>query len=195
MAQTCRLITCLATCVACLIITGCPTGNELGGMWRPVKTEGNLIYDSVTGEPTVGFELWMEHYGPDIAGLIRFYRPADEWTAEYEAPRDPRTDNQCGCIYMHNGRYGETWKSYRFTTKGCLPGIAGQSVVHLSGAFTLNDDDQLTGRLKVEGDSPHAGEVENMVLEREASAGSILPSEFTCERVLDANAGNIHSGN
>ena len=172
-------------------LAGCPTTNEFGGVWRPVETDGKLIYNPETGLPTLGFELVMEHYGPDIAGLIRFHRNTD-----YERTRDPTTPfNECACIYMHKGRYGDKSKSYEFITVGCLPGVASNANIPTRGLLTLNDDGQLVGTLRVDDPtSAHDGKVQNMVLERQAAAGSILASDFLCEQPVDADAGNIHSG-
>ncbi len=194
MARISHQLVCLAAALTCLLCAGCLSGNELGGVWRPVQTDGKLIYDEDSGEPTVGFEFWMEHYGPDIVGLIRFYRPADDFTAPYEEPRKPDTAFQCACIYMHGGRYSETLKSYKFSTKGCLPGTARNSSVLLSGAFKLNDEGQLKGTLQVDKPVPSPDQIEEMTLEREAAAGSILASEFVCDRITDADAGNTYSG-
>lgn len=174
-------------------LPGCTSTNELGGKWRPVETDGTIIRNPAPGGDDLGFELVMEHYGPDIAGLIRFYR-----NTEYERSRDPKSPfSECACVYMRSGTYGAKSKSYRFRTEGCVPGVATHSNIALRGALELNDESQLVGTLRVE-DLNHPSEinglVQNMVLEREATAGAILASEFSCERPANADAGNTHSG-
>lgn len=182
----------LGALVGLLLLQGCPSGNELGGTWRPVlPTSGALVHHPITGDASLGIELVLGHYGPDVAGVMRFYRSTD-----YDLTRDwTPPDFECACLYLHKGRYGATSSSFEFVTNGCLPGIATQESVFVRGTFKLDQETRLVGQLRIDDPaSTHDGLIEELIFTRTASAGSTLTSDFTCGHTDDADAGNTHSG-
>ncbi len=180
----------LCLVVICLCTAGCPSGNELGGVWRLVETDSVLIFDPATGKPDVGIEVQLGHYGLDIAGVMRFYR-----TRKYDLTRDATSPYfECACTYMRKGRYGANSKTFEFVMEGCLPGSATTAKRFVHGSLQLDDSDQLVGTLRVDDDSQWKGKLETLVLSRHGAAGSVLAGEFACERIIDTDAGNTHSG-
>ncbi len=172
-------------------LIGCTTGNDLGGAWRITEASGDkVIYDDQTGDATVGIELLLGHYGPDIAGLVRFYR-----TDAFQFKRNPlKPDNQCACTFMRNGNASADTYRIEFDLDGCLPGIAVQSTLLVRGSFTLDADEQLDGSLRVlQTGSPMHDRSQKMTFARIKAAGAIDSNELICE-TPDQDAGNFFNG-
>ena len=185
-----RTVARLCLVLFCLLMAGCPSGNELGGVWRSVESDGVLIYDSTTGKPDIGIEIQLGHYGLDIAGVMRFYR-----TRQYDLTRDATNPYfECACTYMRKGRYGANSKTFEFIMEGCLPGSSPASSRFVRGSLRLEDNERLVGSLTVDDTSTGNSKVEKLVLSRHSAAGSVLAGDFACERTTDADAGNIYSG-
>ena len=176
--------------VAALFFGGCDSTNVLGGVWRAVGTPTGdpIIGAGMTLDSPLGVELVLGHYGPDVTGLLRFYR-----NAEYTLPRYPGIPSkECGCAFLHQGRWSDNAERLNFVLKGCLPGAATTQTVYVRGDLTLDEDGTLTGSLQVEDPaSAYFGKKQAWVFERFSSVSS---SDLTCEPVTDADAGNTANG-
>ncbi len=178
----------LAALASCLIV-GCADGNDLGGIWHAVVPPGDvLIHDDQAVPASIGVELVIGHYGPDIAGVLRYYRSDD-----FIVPREPTQPwLECLCNYLHQGRYSGAVMT--FTTRGCVPGSATEADLPLRGRFEFDAEGGLGGTLSVnQPDSPLYGTMETLHFERTSTAGAIFDSDLTCERPA-ADEGNPYNG-
>ena len=176
------------TLLATAALAACTTGNDLGGAWRVTEMSGEpVVHEPSTGEPTVGIELLFGHYGPDIAGLVKYYR-----TTDFQFPRNPlKPDNQCAGAYMRNGKASADTYRIEFDLDGCVPGSATEATLLLRGSFKLDDQGLLQGELRVlEDASPLHGKFQTMTFERLKAAGAVDSGELICE-TPDRDAGNF----
>lgn len=178
--------------LACLTLA-CATGNDLGGTWR--VTEGpllgdKLVFDEKSGEPDVGIELMIGHYGPDLTGLVRFYR-----TSKFQFPRKAfKPDSDCACTFMHNGQVSADNTKMEFDLKGCIPGAATRSQLLVRAELELDADAQLDGRWRVLDDKKEwSGKSQKFTFVRTGAAGAVDSRDLICE-TPDQDAGNIYNG-
>lgn len=168
----------------CLFGAGCTTSTELGGVWRSeVEVPGPLI----GGGEAIYAELSLGHYGPDVAGLLRFYHDL-----EFEQPFDAAAPyRECACVFVHKGRWLDATSRLDFQLRGCLPGISPQEPLLVRGELEL-DADELSGTLRVEEPtSPQFGAEQPLRLVR---TGSLGDADLRCEQPQSAQEGNRASG-
>ena len=173
------------------LCTACESDNQLGGVWRQIApATGDLVISPAEGFSAVGVELVLGHYGPDVAGVIRFYRRDN-----FESSRDPYAPaRQCACTYLRQGRWSGASDRLTFSLKGCLPGEASQQSLYTLGDFLLVDDPQvnLAGTLTVEEpNSPLYGRQQSWQFER---VSSVSASDLTCPTIEDSERGNTANG-
>jgi len=188
---TSRRVACVALALLAVgAVVGCDSTNVLGGVWRmsAPPTGDSLIGFGAPKEGTVGVELVLGHYGPDVTGLLRFYR-TDDFVLPRQASAPKR---ECGCTFLRRGRWNTPNKRLDFVLQGCLPGAATRQTVYVRGDFTLNADGTLAGGLEVEDPaSAHFGRRQLWTFER---FEGVSRSDLICEPETDADAGNTANG-
>lgn len=172
-------------------LCACDSDNRLGGVWRArLPAQGDRVVSPMEGFGAPGVELVVGHYGPDVAGLMRFYR-----STNFEAVRDPQSPSfQCACSYLHQGRWSSGSQRLSFVLKGCLPGAGSQTDTYTLGQFQWRDDavPLLEGTLRVEDpDSSMYGAVQQWTMER---VDSVSAPDLDCQTIEDGQIGNIHNG-
>ena len=180
--------------VVLLMCCACTSGNELGGTWRLVKGDllgDKVVFDESTGEADVGIELLIGQYGPDIAGLVRFYR-----TNKFQFLRSElMPDNDCACTFMHNGRVSADNTRMEFDLRGCVPGAATRSQLLMRAALEFDDSGQLDGNWVVlDGNNKQwSGKSQHFTFARIAFGSAVDSRDLICE-TPDQDVGNIYNG-
>jgi hypothetical protein len=172
---------------------GCTAGNDLGGTWRVTERPllgDKLVFDENSGEPDVGIELMIGHYGPDLAGLVRFYR-----TTKFQFPRSAlKPDGDCACTFMHNGQVSADNTKMEFDLRGCLPGAATRAQLLVRAELELDAGGQLDGRWRVLDDNKEwSGKSQQFTFTRTGPAGAVDSRDLICE-TPDQDVGNIYNG-
>lgn len=178
---------------AAIALAGCTTGNDLGGVWRADGEQisgDKLLFNDNAGQTEVGLELLIGHYGPDLAGLVRFYR-----TPTFQFPRSAiKPDNDCACTFMHNGRVSADNTAMEFDLRGCVPGAATRSQLLIRAELELDAAGQLEGRLKVlDDDKEWSGKSQRFLFTRTVPQGAVDSRDLICE-TPDQDVGNIYNG-
>ncbi len=164
--------------------SACTSSSEVGGIWRSASAVPGPL---VGGPSDVFVEVSLGHYGPDVAGLVRFFHDPD-----FEDPLDAAAPyRECACAFVHRGRWLSAASVLDFQLRGCLPGASPQAPLLVRAELTL-DGDLLDGILRVEEPtSPLFGTEQPLQLER---FGSIGAADLQCEPPDSAEAGNLASG-
>ncbi|GEM_PF-3357384 len=183
----------LALTVVSVFAVGCGSESDLGGGWRVLEKPllgDKIIYDENSGEPEVGIELLIGHYGPDVAGLVRFYR-----TNAFQFRRSElKPDSDCACTFMRKGKTAADASSLEFDLEGCVPGSATRSSLLVRATLELDASGQLDGKLTVlDNQSPLKGRSQKWTFKRVATSGAIDSSDLICE-TPDAKDGNTFNG-
>lgn len=166
-----------AAVLAALFASGCAAGNEFGGIWRgvaPAKGAANALLYGPGGEP-LALELVLGEYGPDLSGLLRFYRQGSYVSARDAAPPDA----ECACALIYDGR-ADSGKA-AFSLRGCLPGGASQQLVRSRATLARDAQGVLTLSLQVDdAASPLDGQSVTVALLAHASASEISSADLRC---------------
>lgn len=168
-----------------LLASACTTSTELGGVWRTdALAQGPLVGSAAA---PLAVEIVMGHYGPDVSGLLRFY--ADD---TFEQPKDATAPHfDCGCVFLHKGRWSEPGARLSFQTRGCLPGSSEQVPV-LAETTLFLDGDELHGTMTVvDPASPLLGSSQTLRVTRFAA---FEDGDLRCEAYADPGAGNGANG-
>ncbi len=171
------------------LLPACESTNLLGGVWRATEAPTG---DTLVGpdQDMPGVELVLGHYGPNVSGLVRFYRSDD-----YAVPREAAAPRrECACAFVHKGRWSSATERFSFVLRGCMPGEAVADQVYVRGDFALSADSPslLEGTLEVEDPASSLyGRRQRWSFER---FDSVSTSDLSCEPVTDADAGNTASG-
>lgn len=168
---------------------GCAADTEFGGIWRgtaPAQGPANDLLYGPGGEP-LALELVLGEYGPDLAGLLRFYRQGS-----YVRARDANPpDAECACALLYGGRSDNGVAA--FSLRGCLPGAATQVAVRTRATLSRDDLGVLQLKLVVdEPTSPHHAKAVVVALLPQASASEVSDADLLCP--LGPSAGNPASG-
>lgn len=179
----------LAAVLGLLVCSGCAADNEFGGIWRgtaPAKSAANPLLYGPGGEP-LALELVLGEYGPDLSGLMRFYRQGSYVRARDAAP----PDSQCACALVYGGR-SDSGKA-AFSMRGCLPGSSPQQPVRTRATLARDELGVLTLHLQVD-DATSAlnGQSASIALLAHTSASEISSSDLICPP--GPAAGNPASG-
>lgn len=128
-----------------IVGSGCvPETEVLSGWWMSRNISQNPD-DSVVSD--TGIELVLGHFGPDVAGVVRFYQGQFE-SDEYKG-HNRQAFIECPCSFLENGHFRS---ENRFTFRVDLgeecsfPGIADTSALLFS--LELDEDDTLDGILE-----------------------------------------------
>ena len=168
---------------------GCAADTEFGGIWRgvtPAQGPANDLLYGPGGEP-MALELVLGEYGPDLAGLLRFYRQGSFVRARDAGPPDA----ECACALLYSGRSDSGVAA--FALRGCLPGAAGK--VSVRTRAQLKRDDLGVRQLKLvvdEPTSPHHAKAVVVALVPQASASEVSDTDLLCP--MGPAAGNTASG-
>ena len=194
---TCRPLrsVCAAWIVVAAATTGCASSVDVGGVWRGAAPTGSpgalLLHGKDLPLEPLGIELVVGHYGPELAGIVRFYR-----NAQFDRRRSSEVpDRECACAYLHVGYVDLATGRMTFTLKGCLPGGATTEAVRTRAVFTPSGTDTLLGTLKVDDtNSPLHGQQVELTLKRVAGQSDTDAGNLACATWTDATKGNVSSG-
>ena len=177
-----------------LALGACAGSSSLDGIWRAQAPAGQATLISPNVDNPTGVELTIGIYGPDLAGLLRYYRAGS--TGPLDRARSALSPNfECACNYMHDGRADLTVNTATFVLHGCLPGAVPKGNVQTRGRIALGADGRLQLTLVV--DQPGSaldGQSQVLVFERTGQAADVDPSQLDCPLPSDPSQGNINSG-
>lgn len=184
---------CARTAAAWLFVglSACASSADVGGIWRgtgPIASASNdLLYD-VDGGP-VAIELVLGDYGPDLAGVVRFWQ-GDQFLRRRN-PNPP--DRDCACAFVRLGRVDTATGRGVFALDSCLPGSSPAAVVHLRGELVRTGDADMGLSLRVDDGASalHGGKVA-IDLRRAGGAGDVSAADLACPTSLPG--GNTASG-
>jgi hypothetical protein len=137
-------------------LPACYADSELlCGRWQSRAAPGGAGSSAASEGGLEAFELYLGHYGPNVVGVIRFYR--GEFSDAEGCGTNRAPDAHCCSRYLTNGR----WDGRRFTFRidptppsselpACFPGGDEPPAGDLVG---------MTFRLDLEGDNQLLGEV------------------------------------
>lgn len=192
MAGTSGLARHLAGCWALVAgLAACTTGPDIDGVWHadvPVSGSSNTL---IWSKPQPGVELVIGSYGPDISGLIRYYR-----SGQFERPRAPQKPwQECECGFLHQARVDNAGR-VTFELNACVPGSSPTTPLALRGELRLMDDGRLVGVLAVDDPSRPAlaGASAQVTFVRVAATGSSDPAILDCQHPASLADGNTASG-
>ncbi len=178
----------LALWLLCLC-SGCAADTDFGGIWHgiaPTQGPANDLLYGPNGEP-LALELVLGEYGPDLAGLLRFYKQGSFVRARDANP----PDSECACSLLYGGRSAGGVAA--FALRGCLPGAATK--VEVRTRATLSRDDLGVLQLKLVVDEPtsaHHAKAVVVTLLPQASASEVSDADLLCP--VGPTAGNPASG-
>ena len=192
MARTFHHVTFMALAALAVGVAGCASSVDVDGIWHAVPPEqgaGNTLISATKGMP--GVELVVGTYGPDLSGLVRYYR-----TAQFDTPRAPEPPfRECQCAFLHQARLSDTGHM-TFYLDACVPGASPSSRVALTGDFNLLADGRLAGTLTV--DDPTrpdlAGLQTQLTFVRNSAVPDGDPTAVACENPATLADGNTASG-
>lgn len=174
----------------CLIAAGCASADDLAGVWRgaPVANEGSL--QLVHKDQPVGVELVLGQYGPDVAGVVRWWSSAD-FLVERSADAP---DVDCACGLVRSGKVSEAGDRASFWLGGCLPGAATASAVRTRVELNLQPDgEQLLATFTVDDETSElAGQKRAVLLTRTATSDEVVADQLRCDP--PQSGGNGSSG-
>lgn len=180
----------VAVVCAAAAAVACSTSGETGGVWRgiaPIASASNSLIYADDGGP-LAVELVLGEYGPDLAGVLRFYR-GDSFL-------QPRTqdapDMACACALVHSGKVDTATGRAVFTLTGCLPGSSPHAKLRTIANLTLTPTDLLVTLKVDDAVSPLHGSSLDLQLQRFASAGNVSDADLVCP--LGGAGGNPASG-
>ncbi len=180
----------VAWIAAVAMLAACAGEADLGGTWRGVaqlgEPYGNLLHGG-DGQP-VALELVIGEYGPDVAGVMRFFS-GDIWLRARN-PNPP--DRQCGCALLHAGRVDGSTAQAAFTLLGCLPGASDRIGVRTRGTLRRTSLGAQLILVVDEPGSPLHKRTTTVDLEQTGGPGDIAEADLHCP--LPLPAGNTASG-
>lgn len=176
-----RVRAAVALCVA-LTATACQDTNLLTGVYHSTAP---VVSEDVTGwEQGVWIEMVLGHYGPDVAGLLRFYSSNDFLTT-VEGIRN--------CVYVEKGEYDPATSelTIRFSRPD-LYGSPDKSIYLGLKLLTHDGGDELGG---VFGPSDSLDSADTVAsFKREENALSMSDSDKICSIDVIGITGESDSG-
>lgn len=156
--------------VVLMLVAGCGDSHLLTGVYR---SEGPIVLEDITGFQTgVHVELVLGHFGPDVAGIVRFCGDQDCVT--------PAT-GMCRCRFLLEGRVeGDTLLIGFPSPVPCEPSPG----LLLGARLAINDDgDRLTGAFGRDLDGS-----KSFSFQRVRSAEDMSDKDRECEETLEEAA-------
>lgn len=174
-------------------LSACSSSSDVGGVWQgtsPARGIGNQVVYASDGQ-ALGLKLVIGQYGPDLAGILRFYT-----SAAFDRERSADSpDFECACAYLHGGRMDPVSGKVTFVLQGCMPGSASQQKQRVRGVFSLQTGGHLGGTLRIDDPaSALSGQSVDLQFDRLAQSGDIDPSDLVCSQPVDAAHGNPFNG-
>jgi hypothetical protein len=178
----------LAACL-CALVCACTTSPDVGGVWH-VEAPVNKLFFGTAKEKPLGVELVMGTYGPDIAGLVRYYRSG--LFDQALSPLPPY--NACECAFLHQAKVDATGR-VTFELNACVPGTSPNAPLALRGELTLADDGRLLGTLTVDDPSqPDIVDSVPLTFVRVATTAESDGAILDCQHPATLADGNTASG-
>ncbi len=174
--------------LAAVALAACTSTGSMGGVWRgasdPRGTANPLLFGD-DGEP-LSVELVLGEFGPDLAGLLRFYRDST-----YVSSRDAAApDAECACALVHNGRVVDSHAA--FTLVGCLPGGSANAATRVRATLDESETGLKLALTVDDASSPLNGRSTSLVLNRYGLASEITAEDLACP--VGPAGGNTASG-
>jgi len=111
---------------------------------RVALTDTRDAIDGQEALAALGVELVLGAYGPDLAGLMRYYR-----SAQFDLARSPLPPRkECECAFLHQAKVDATGR-VTFVLDACVPGTSPDAPLALRGELTLRDDGRLVGIVSI----------------------------------------------
>ncbi len=170
------------------LLAACTSSGSMGGVWRGTsdpQSPGNPLLFGDEGAP-LSVELAIGEFGPDLAGLVRFYRDP---TFVSSRDADP-PDAECACSLLHSGRVATSHAA--FTLQGCLPGGSPGAPLRLRATLDEIDTGLRLALTVDDAGSPLNGKSTSLVLNRHALANEITSEDLACP--VGPAGGNTASG-
>ncbi len=180
----------LVLAAACL--SACATGPDVDGVWHAeapaVGANNGLLFSKMQPKTPLGVELVVGSYGPDVAGLMRYYR-----TGLFDLARSPLPQRaECECAFLHSAKVDSTGR-VTFLLNACVPGTSEAAPLALRGELNLLDDGRLVGTVTVDApDQPNATVQLSFV--RVATTATSDPVILDCQHPATLADGNTASG-
>ncbi len=180
------------TLVFGLGLAACTTGPDVDGVWHaaaPAKGANNSLLFSATDPQTpLGVELIIGAYGPDVAGLMRYYR-----SGQFDLARSPLPPRkECECAFLHEAKVDATGR-VTFLLDACVPGRSWDAPLELRGELTLMDDGRLVGTVAVDDPGQPSGTVA-LSFVRVGTTATADPVILDCQHPATLADGNTASG-
>ena len=173
---------------ALAIAASCSSGGELGGIWRGMAPIGSDSLVRGNDGTAIAVEVIIGEFGPDIAGVIRFFRAQ----AFLRARNADAPDRECACVYLHSGKVDTAAAHAWFSIEGCLPGGSTRQPLLVRGELVRTPmGAQLKLKVNHPG-SPLNQRETNIDLEQFGGAGDIADADLQCP--LPLPTGNTSSG-
>lgn len=172
-ARSARMIALLVA----FAVGGCASADDLAGVWRGAPTSTGSLNLEVNGVP-VGVEIVLGQYGPDLAGVVRWWS-SDEFVVERSA-EEP--DSLCACGLVRAGKVGTAGNKATFWLSSCLPGAATETQVRTRVDLTLAADGvSLEAVLTVDDEtSALHGQSRTVSLVRTLPSSEVTSAELRC---------------
>jgi hypothetical protein len=173
-------------------VSACATGPDVDGVWHaetpPPGAANSLLFSKTQPKVPLGVELVIGSYGPDIAGLVRYYR-----TGLFDLARSPAPQRaECECAFLHSARVDATGR-VTFLLNACVPGTSSTTPLTLRGELNLLDDGRLAGTVSVDDPSQPSATVQ-LSFVRVATAANSDPAILDCAHPAALADGNTASG-
>ena len=169
-------------------LSACTTLPDVDGVWHAEAPAAGATNTLLTMSTPLGVELVLGAYGPDVAGLVRYYRSGLFDLAR--SPLLPRKD--CECAFLHSAKVDATGR-VSFLLDACVPGTSPSAPLALRGELTLSNDGRLIGSLAVDDPTQPTATVQ-LVFVRVATTGSSDPAILDCQHPATLADGNTASG-
>lgn len=178
--------------LALSLFLACGSSPDVDGVWHatpPPAGPANTLPGFDLAAP--GLELVVATYGPDLAGLVRYYR-----TKLFDVARSALPPwRECECAYLHQARISATGR-VTFELGACVPAISPDQPLAMRGEFDLQSDGSLQGALLV--DDPSRPDLHNLQVQlkfvRETSLSLNDPKLLACVNPVSLAEGNTGSG-
>lgn len=141
--------------------------------------------DPATGRG-VGVELYLGHYGPGAAGVLRYFE-----TDEFLVPLDAAAPvGECACAYLERARWERDASTLVFEVEGCLPRHADDGALRVRGRLE-SIDGELVGHWSIDTEAPDGSVVSHLVpltFSEHRGLGDATDEELRCASADDGDA-------
>lgn len=150
-----------------LASTACSDTHLLSGTYRSVEP---VTLAQIPGFTDVSVELVIGHYGPDVAGLLKYFGNTD-----FNIP--PSADSFCRCSVLETGVWAGSRDTLTFAFPSPSPCPHPEDVAKVSVSLLLTDSDEtLAGTL-----TPVQGDSVSVTFVRHKIENEMVPEDKECE--------------